>query len=164
MESLLKFIAAVIPFIGRCPLWMQVLAVTWVAFTAILTVAAFICALTASPKGSPSVTLKILKPEPSALVAIGVNVEFTSPHWNSKHYVLVVPQQAPTFWIVDGPISVSTNDPYFGHARFGDSAAGPGEQFSLQILSTDKQLTLGAIHQLPEGAKLSPPVLVQRTK
>jgi hypothetical protein len=164
MESLLKFISAVIPFIGRCPLWMQFLAVAWVAFTAILIGAALICALIVPARTPASVTLTILKPEPAALVTAIASVEFTSPHWNSKHYVLVVPQQAPVYWIVDGPITVTSNEHYFGHARCGDSLAGRGEQFSLQILSTDRQLRQGTIDQLPADAKLSAPVLVQRAR
>lgn len=162
MKWMVNLIAVIVPFIGRCPFWMQILAVVWVAFTGIVAVLALVCALTLP--ALPGVSLAIIKPEPGSIVTVGGNVEFTSPQRELQHYVLVVPQQSPTRWIVDGPILVTSDAPHFGHARFGDSSAGAGEQFSLQILSTRQQLSLGPIDQLPPDSILSPPILVQRAR
>ena len=156
MDSLLKALTAVVPFIGRCPTWFQVAVIVWLVLTAILSITGFVLATRSS--------FAIIQPREGAVVEVGDTVQFVSPHSDLNHYVIVTPLQAPTRWVVDGPLRVSAGELQHGNTRFGDTDAGRGERFSLQILATADQLRQGALDKLPSDSKLSQAIKVIRAR
>lgn len=187
MDSLLKALAVVVPFIGRCPTWFQVAVFAWLVLTAVLLIVGFVLgiqqpssstpgpeslqAATASsaaafpPSVVPEVTaFAILQPLEGTVVEAGDTVRFVSPYDGRHHYVVVTPLQSPTRWIVDGPLEAFAGVPQDGNAQFGTTFAGRGERFSLQILATTIQLRRGALDQLPTDSRLSPAVRVIRAR
>lgn len=112
----------------------------------------------------PSISLRIATPEPGAAVERGAAVSFTSPFADFDHYIIVIPLQSPDRYVVDGPLHISADQMASGRARFGNEAAGIGEQFSIQVLATKAPLVEGVLIQLPTDAKLSPQVVVYRAR
>lgn len=203
MDSLLKAITAVMPFIGRCPTWFQFVVVVWLALTAIIAITGFALAIfeppsitqptpsaplpasssapppssgaqsgasggTSAAASQPQIGLQVLiiiiGPKAGSLVDIGDAVEFVSPYGNLNHYVIVTPLRSPTRWVVDGPLRAEAGVQQYGNARFGDTQAGRGERFSLQILATTSQITAGPLEPLPLDHKFSPAVIVTRAR
>jgi hypothetical protein len=192
MDALLKALAAAVPFIGRCPTWFQVAVTVWLALTAILGITGFVLATLqpsslASPPAPAAATqatsqaptslassssvivpnsrpFVIVQPQEGTLVEAGATVQFVSPYGDLNHYVIVTPLQSPTRWVVDGPLRVSAGEQQHGNARFGDTVAGRGERFSLQILATSFHLRQGALEELPTDSKFSQAINVIRAR
>jgi hypothetical protein len=192
MDALLKALAAVVPFIGRCPTWFQMAVIVWLALTAILGITGFVLATLQppslaslpAPAAAPQATSQtptslapsslaiapnsrsfaIIQPQEGALVEAGDTVQFVSPYGDLNHYVIVTPLQSPTRWVVDGPLRASAGEQQHGNARFGDTVAGRGERFSLQILATSVNLSQGALKELPADSKFSQAIKVIRAR
>lgn len=159
METLTKTIAAIIPFLAQCPHWVRVLAVLWVFFTALMAIACLVCLL-----WPPVADLQIIKPSPATQVGGEAVVEFRSVYPNLNHYVVVIPLQAPTRWVVDGPIQIRNNGSGSGMARFGNGSVGVGQIFTIEILATELILPDGVLPTIPANAGLSQPVEVNRIR
>jgi len=184
VDSLLKALTAVVPFMGRCPMWFQLMVLSWLALTAVVAITGFALAIFEPPSAPqippvPSVSapssaplsqpqsesqLKIIEPKAGSLVDIGDTVLFVSPYSNLNHYVIVTPLRSPTRWVVDGPLRVEAGVQQHGKARFGDTQAGQGERFSIQILATATLHNAGPLEPLPPDQRLSPAVLVTRAR
>ena len=203
MDALLKALTAVMPFIGRCPTWFQVVVVVWLALTAIIAITGFALAIfeppstsqatpsapvlasssapspsSSAPSGAsggtsaaasqPQIGLKLLiiiiAPKTGSLVDVSDTVEFVSPYDNLNHYVIVTPLSSATRWVVDGPLRAEAGVQQYGNARFGETRAGRGERFSIQILATTSQLTAGPLERLPLDHKFSAAVIVTRAR
>jgi hypothetical protein len=110
------------------------------------------------------ISLRITSPAPGAVVESGAAVSFTSSFEDLGHYIIVIPLRSPDRYVVDGPLHISADQPTSGRARFGNEAAGIGEQFAIQVIATKTPLVEGVLAQLPEDAKLSSQVIVYRAR
>ena len=53
MDSLLKALAVVVPFIGRCPTWFQVAVFAWLVLTAVLLIVGFVLGIQQPSSSTP---------------------------------------------------------------------------------------------------------------
>lgn len=108
--------------------------------------------------------IAIVRPVENAAVKQGGVVEFRSSLTDLKHYIVVMPLQAPTRWIVDGPITVSRDGAGAGRALFGETTLGVGESFAVGVIATHAQLPDGPLASMPADSQASPYVTVRRTQ
>ena len=151
-----------LPKIWADPVWSKVIASAIVATGGLLLVLLFNSRGCVEPP--PVISLRIVSPESGAAVEHGSVVSFTSPFVDRDHYITVIPLQSPDRYVVDGPLHISADRVTSGRARFGNEAAGVGEQFSIQIIATKESLMEGTLAQLPKDAELSPQVVVYRAR
>jgi hypothetical protein len=163
METLLKMLTLLLPFLAQCPHWVRVMVVIWVLFTAVLAAALLSC-LFWSQKECVSTDLQVVRPIEGEQVQEGAGVEFCSVYDQLNHYITVTPLNSPDRWIVDGPIRVTKNIPTTGRARFGNALVGRGEDFAISVLATNTLLQEGVLQKLPSDARLSKHVVVMRMR
>jgi hypothetical protein len=153
-----------LPKVWADPVWSKVIA------SVIMAVGGLLCVMLFNSKRSQTgfaplpISLRITSPAPGAVVESGAAVSFTSPFENLGHYIVVIPLRSPDRYVVDGPLHVSADRTTSGRARFGNEAAGIGEQFAIQVIATKTPLVEGVLAQLPEDAKLSSQVIVNRAR
>ncbi len=162
MDTLIKVITAVVPFLAQCPPWVRLLAVGWVVITGVLIVVVLVCILW--PPVPPPVDIVIMRPTPNEEVEEVAPVEFRSAYSGLNHYIIVIPMKSPDRWVVDGPLPVSPGGVGKGRARFGSGPIGVGELFEIEVMAGEMRPTDDVLANLPAGAHLSRPVTVKRVR
>lgn len=158
MDTLIKALTTMLPFLATCPPWIRLLVILWAAFTVILIVVVLAYYLWIPPP------IAILHPSPNEAVEEGAIVEFCSRYSDLHHYIVVTPMRSPSRWVVDGPLRVLHDGRGTGRARFGSGRVGVGEQFAIAVLVSSVLLPEGVLESIPADSKLSKHVTVKRVR
>lgn len=118
------------------------------------------------PQETPSAVAmqRILEPEEGAEVGQYVEVRGLSPFLREHHYLIVTAQNPEQRYVVGGSFVPAPDGSWQATARLGSGLEGHSQRFRIQVVSTQTNLTEGAIPEIPPGSHVSAAVSVFRNR
>jgi hypothetical protein len=180
MDSILKVISTVLPFLDLYPPWVRGAVGAWLILTAIVLAILIAVPRSQSParadapahrpqtveRGDSRPTaprLLVIEPRAGSDVGEIEIVRGVSDAVAFNNYIIVTSLRTGGRWVVDGPLSISGQYAWEGRARFGSSNVGIGERYAVSVLATGLVLQEGELQAIPPGTYVSDSVTVRRT-
>ena len=104
----------------------------------------------------------LTSPSDGAEVGLGQRVIGKTPFTQLNHYIAVGIVRTGSTYI--RPAFVSPDGTFGGEARFGDSAIGADDEFTIRALATKATLATGNLSEVPDDAVWSDSVTVRRVQ
>ena len=108
--------------------------------------------------------LKILTPAEGQKVDSYVNVTGFSPFLKMNHYLIASTTKPPQQYIDGSPFSPESNGYWKATIHLGSGSSGIGQNYLIQVLSSETVLPEGPIKSFPKDSHISPAINVLRTK